>query len=110
MKLRRARNSRRSTYTVGVKDRLCPKCGGVTKGVLLCSDCFFKSPEGRAETAQRAMLKKYEAAEDGGPCQGCLHWARRCSLGFPEGGSPYAADCPAMFSSETNATPILESC
>ena len=97
MKMRSARNSRRSTYTTGVKDRICPQCGGVTKGVLLCSECFHRSPAGKAEIAEKQRMKKYEAVEGGGPCAECLHWSNHCSLGFPEGGSPYAADCPAMF-------------
>lgn len=97
MKMRSARNSRRSTYTTGVKDRICPQCGGVTKGVLLCSECFHRSPAGKAEIAEKQRMKKYEAVEGGGPCADCLHWSNHCSLGFPEGGSPYAADCPAMF-------------
>jgi len=97
MKMRSAKNSRRPTYTCGVRDRLCPQCGGVTTGVLLCSDCFSRSPAGRAEVAQRQRMKKYEAIENGGSCAGCLHWSGYCSLGFPEGGSIYAVDCPAMF-------------
>lgn len=99
MKLRSRKHSSLPTYTNGVRDRLCVQCGGVTKGVQLCCHCFDRSPAGRAEAAQRLLMKKYEALPDGGPCQGCLHWDGHCSLGFPEGGSPYAVDCPAMFTS-----------
>jgi hypothetical protein len=106
MKMRNARNSRRATYTSGVRDRICPQCGGVTKGVLLCSDCFYKSADGKAEMAYRQRMKKYEPLQGGGPCAVCLHWTDRCSLGFPEGGSPYASDCPAMFIKELHGSSI----
>lgn len=97
MKLRNKRGSRLPTYTNGVRDRLCKECGSVTKGVELCCHCFSRSPAGKAEAAYKALMKKYVVLMDGGPCQGCSHWCGRCSLGFPEGGSAYAADCPAMF-------------
>ncbi len=97
MSTRRTSKSGRARYTTGVKDRLCPQCGHVTRGVSLCSHCFERSPAGKAEARHRAFMKKYEALADGGPCACCTHWGRGgCGLGFPEAGSTYAADCPAL--------------
>lgn len=41
-------------------------------------------------------MRKYEPIENGGPCEGCKHWFSKCGLGFPEGGTRFAAECPAM--------------
>lgn len=43
-----------------------------------------------------ARMRKYEQIEGGGPCVGCQHWYHKCGLGLPEGGTRFAADCPAM--------------
>lgn len=41
-------------------------------------------------------MRKYEPLEGGGPCSACKHWSHKCCLGLPEGGTRFAADCPAM--------------
>lgn len=97
MSSKRTKRAGRPTYTTGVKDRLCSQCGGVTRGVTLCAYCFERSPAGKADAAYRAFMKKYEPLADGGPCVSCTHWCgSKCGLGFPEAGSPYAVDCPAL--------------
>jgi len=37
------------------------------------------------------VRQNYKPQEDGGPCRQCIHWNRRCLLGFPEGGTLAAA-------------------
>lgn len=41
-------------------------------------------------------MRKYEPLANGGPCSSCMHWFSKCGLGFPEGGTRFACDCPAM--------------
>jgi len=37
------------------------------------------------------LRMSYKPQSDGGPCQHCIHWKRKCLMGFPEGGTLAAA-------------------
>lgn len=41
----------------------------------------------------QTLLNKYKPLPDGGECRHCVHWYRRCTLGFPEGGTALAQLC-----------------
>jgi hypothetical protein len=41
------------------------------------------------------LLSKHKPLPDGGECRTCVHWYRRCTLGFPEGGTVLAELCAA---------------
>ena len=76
--------------------RPCHNCGRETRNPVICAECYKKTPAGRAEIRDEVRMRKYEPIENGGPCEDCKHWFSKCGLGFPEGGTRFAAECPAM--------------
>jgi hypothetical protein len=76
---------------VSINSRLCQSCGVPTTNPLLCMKCYRTSPAGRQEEKLERMRRNYKPQEDGGPCRNCIHWKRRCLIGFPEGGTLAAA-------------------
>lgn len=63
---------------------------------MICAECYRKTPAGKAEMREEVRMRKYEPLANGGPCSSCMHWFSKCGLGFPEGGTRFACDCPAM--------------
>lgn len=83
-------------YSQKINTRKCVQCGKSTRNPVYCNKCFVQTPEGKSERRMEWMRSKYKALECGGPCTPCIHWSGKCGLGFPEGGSVYALDCPAL--------------
>jgi len=83
-------------YSLKINTRLCVQCGKSTRNPVYCNKCFVQTPGGKAERRMESIKAKYKPMDCGGPCAPCIHWSNQCYLGFPEAGSKYAADCPAM--------------
>jgi len=75
-----------------ISGRKCQSCGALTTSPVLCGKCYRTSPAGRSEAWFTRVRKNYKPQEDGGACKHCIHWKRRCLLGFPEGGTLAAAE------------------
>lgn len=78
---------------VAKNHRQCLQCGKSTTSAVLCFRCYRSSDAGKAELRMQTLLNKYKPLPDGGECQHCVHWYRRCTLGFPEGGTALAQLC-----------------
>jgi hypothetical protein len=76
---------------ISINSRACQGCGTQTTNPVLCMKCYRSSAAGREEDRFQRLRRSYKPQEDGGPCKNCIHWRRRCLLGFPEGGTLAAA-------------------
>lgn len=76
---------------ISINSRACQGCGAQTTNPVLCMKCYRTSPAGRQEEKMERLRMSYKPQADGGPCKNCIHWKRRCLLGFPEGGTLAAA-------------------